>query len=143
MPTDPHIIARRDGLDAYGIFLNYIMFNPTTGVLEQEFRYFVANDILCKYARMSGNKRAAWNTYKTTDHEAALDMLRKAIEALPHNTEQLHNALIVELTEADIDNLAKAEAPVARFAGSDAVQKVFGKVNDETWRPTGWAVPVT
>jgi hypothetical protein len=135
---DPQIIQRRDGLDAYGIFLNYVMYNASTGALEQEFRYFVADDIVCKYARMSGNKRAAWNTYKTADHDAAIDMLRKAIEALPVNTEQLHDALIVELTEADIDNLRKAEAPVARFAGSDAVQKVLGKVNDETWKPAGW-----
>lgn len=136
---DPQIVRRRDGLDAYGIFLNYVMYNPSTGVLEQEFRYFVADDIVCKYARMSGNKRAAWNTYKTSDHAAALEMLREAIKALPQNCEQLHDALIVELTEADLDNLRKAEAPVARFAGSDQVQKVLGKVDDEKWRPKGWA----
>ena len=136
---DPNVILRRDGLDAYGIFLNYVMYEQSTGVLEQEFRYFVANNIFCKYARMSGNKRAAWNTYKAADHDAALNMLRDSIAALPVNCEQMHDALIVELTEADLDNLIKAEAPVARFAGSDAVQKVLGKINDETWRPGGWA----
>ena len=137
---DPQIINRRDGLDAYGIFLNYVMFHPTTGALEQEFRYFVAGDIVCKYARINGNKRAAWNAYKTPDHDAALDMLRRAVEALPSNTEQLHLPLIVELTEADLDNLRKGEPPVARFAGSDAVQKVLGKVNDETWLPKAWGL---
>ena len=138
MTTDPQIINRRDGLDAFGIFVNYVMHHPETGELQQEFRYFVANDIVCKYARLKGNKRAAWNTYKVADHAAALEMLHKAVEALPENTVQLHLPLIVELTEADLDNLLKAEAPVARFAGSDAVQKVLGKIDDDTWVPKGW-----
>jgi hypothetical protein len=138
--TDPQIINRRDGLDAYGIFLNYVMYRQDTGALEQEFRYFVAGDIVCKYARTNGNKRAAWNTYKTADHDAALEMLHKAIESLPINTEMLHLPLIVELTEADLDNLRKGEAPVARFAGSDAVQKVLGKINDDTWLPKAWGL---
>jgi hypothetical protein len=138
MSTDPQIITRRDGVDAYGLYLDYVMYNPDNGQLQQQLRYFLADNILSKYARVSGTKRAAWNTYTCGSHEAAKEMLAKAIEALPVNTVEIHTPLIVELTGSEVAASTKGEAPAARFAGTAAVQAATGKIDDTTWRPKGW-----
>jgi hypothetical protein len=140
MPTDPQLVPRRegDGTDAYGLFLDFIVYDAS-GLLRQE-RYFLADNILCKYVRQKGNARAAWRPFPLPSHDDARTLLLRNVmqygkEDKGERIEMVHQPLIVELTPTDIDALKRHEAPGARFAATDAITKAAGKIDDATWAP--------
>lgn len=136
---DPQIIRKRSGgVDAYGLYMDIIVYNQSTHMLVRQERFFIVNRMLCRYTRTAGYKRAGW---KATIHETGNDAVKwltdhlKDLEQGAWGVEMLGLPYLVELTAADVGAIKKGEAPYARFAGTVALDASVGKVNDDTWTP--------
>jgi hypothetical protein len=138
--TDPQIVNKRsDGIDAYGLYVDYIVYSAGSGRLIQQERYFLVDNLLCKYVRTRGNKRAAWRSFPLPTHDEGRALLRKNVNrylvSASYGIEMVYKPLLVELTSTDMDAVKKNEAPGARFDGTRVSEKMAGKIDDETWSP--------
>lgn len=133
---DNQIISKRDGVGAYGLYVDYVIYSSgdPANLLRQERRFLVQN-LLCVYSRTSGDKRAAWRVYSFPDHDNARKALTDNMERHKDRTEVQYQPLLVEMTESDMDAIAKGETPYGRFGGVVATEKAVGKIDDKTWHP--------
>lgn len=131
-PTTESIerVSRTNGVGTYGLSVDYVVVDKDGRLVRQE-RRFLAMNMLCRYSRTNGMKRASWKgaTFPThTDARAA--MLTDVAE--DNSTSVMVAAPVaVELTAADVDQIKKGEMPHSRHSGVVATEKVAGKVDDE------------
>jgi hypothetical protein len=130
------IITKKDGVGAYGLFVDYIWYNVEDGALLREERRFLASNLICFYSRAKGDKRAAWKVAKYDDHDAARAALLTNLERTVTNcgVEMIGHPLLIELAATDVLSIEKNEAPYARHTGTTVIEKEFGKLNDDTWK---------
>lgn len=136
MITTPDTIHKRDGVNAYGLYFDYVIYHPGNLTLLRQERRFLVKNLLCVYGRMAGDKRAAWRVYPYATHDAARDALVKHLERITVAAVLLHKPLLVEMTASDMEAVNKGEAPYGRFGGVVATEKAIGKIDDITWRAT-------
>lgn len=139
---DSTIVPKKgeSGADAYGLYIDYVVYSAESGRLIRQERYFLADNLLCKYVRERGNARAAWRAFPLPNHDDARDLLIRNIErykASPElGVEMRHKPLVVELSPTDCECVKKHEPPYARFDGNRIIERALGKLDDETWTPT-------
>jgi hypothetical protein len=129
-----------EGTGAFGLFVNFVVYNAEGGELIREERYFLADKILCKYVRLYGNARAAWRAFPLPTHDDARKLLMRNIQKYATNlagerVEMVNMPLVVELTGTDLAAMEKHQPPYARFTATDATVKAVGKIDDATWKP--------
>lgn len=136
------IVTRRNdgGTNAFGIYVDYIVYSKTTKNLLRQERFFLAQNMLCKYVRQAGNKRAAWRSFPLPSHDEARKLLIRNLNRYNKDdamfgVEMLHEPVLVELATTDIEAIKKSEPPYARFDGTRVVEKHVGKIDDATWAP--------
>lgn len=141
LSSDPQVVLRRGGAgtNAFGLYLDYVVFDPTNGSFVRQERYFLVDNMLCKYIRTKGNKRAAWKPFPLPDHDEARRLLERNLKRYQRESdtvsiEMQHVPLLVELSSVDIAAIKKQESPMARHEGTRVTEKAVGKVDDDTWK---------
>lgn len=138
MAKDKNIVTKRDGVGAYGLYVDYVIHTPSTGQLLRQERRFLVKNLLCVYSRTRGDKRAAWRVYSYPDHQHARDAFIANLERAKSDVTLIHTPLVVEMSESDMESVAKLEAPYGRFNGSVATERAVGKLDDVTWKAPGY-----
>jgi hypothetical protein len=138
-PDEQIIEKKQGGTGAFGLYFDVVVYNQETGVLTRQERFFLHDNVMCRYQRVFGNKRAAWKARAFPSVEEARAWLRTYTANLEASTtygvEMQFKPLVIELTTTDVEALGKVTPPYARFAGTLACEKVTGKIDDEKWRP--------
>lgn len=143
--NDPQVVLRRSnaGVGAFGLYVDYIVYERVTGKLARQERFFLVGHLLCKYVRTSGNSRAAWKAFPLPDHGEARALLLRNLSRyekdVMHDVQMVHRPLVVELTSVDIDAIKKHEPPMARHEGGRVTERAVGKIDDETWLAVGYS----
>lgn len=134
---DPNVVTKRNGVDAFGLYVDYVRLDLEGKLITQE-RCFLSLNMLCTYSREKGNRRGVWETKVFPNHEKAraalvAKMTEDATQAVMTDAPKL-----VELVANDIQQISNGEAPHSRHAGAVATERNTGKVDDEV----KWDLPV-
>src|SRR5690606_2127401 len=115
-PDMTEIVTRRNdgGTNAFGIYVDYIVYSKTAKKLLRQERFFLAQNMLCKYVRQAGNKRAAWRSFPLPSHDEARKLLIRNLNRYNKDdamfgVEMLHEPVLVELATTDIEAIKKSE----------------------------------
>lgn len=142
---DQQIIHKRSGgVDAYGLYLDLVVYDTASKKLARQERFFIVNRMVCRYVRTVGYKRAAWKAKVYENGDEAVKWLSQYLtdlESSEWGVELVGKPYLVELTAADVEAIKKGETPYARFAGTVALDSTVGKVNDD-WVPGSTAAKV-
>lgn len=126
--TDENVVTKKNGVDAYGLLIDYLCLDGEGKLVTQE-RAFLAQNMLCTYSRAKDNKRAAWEAQVYPTHEKAREALLAQV-AFHGSAVMTDDPVVVELTATDISSINNGEAPPSRHAGVVAIEKKTGKVDD-------------
>jgi hypothetical protein len=134
------VLKKNGGTGAFGFYVDYILYAKSTNKLIRQDRFFLAENLLCRYSRKAGEKRAAWRAENYAAPAAARAALIKEVEHRGSYSgygglEIVHQPLVIELTVADLEAIRNGGMPEARFTGTITVEKAVGKVDDVTWAP--------
>lgn len=130
-------IDRHDGIDAYGLHVEYVRFYRGDKTIHSQVQAFLTGSNVYLYQREKGSKKARWNEYNFLSHADAREQLRKLIAASESDkigAVMRGEPTLVQLTESDIEAIAAKQKPTARYEGGTRNNRLFGKVDDETWR---------
>lgn len=126
--TDENVVNKKNGVDAYGLLIDYLRLDDEGKLVTQE-RCFLAQNMLCTYSRAKDNKRAPWEAQTFKSHEEAREALLARV-AFDGAAIMTADPVMVELTATDIQSIKNGEAPPSRHAGVVATEKKSGKVDD-------------
>lgn len=140
--TGDRIVQKRNGVGAYGLSIDYLRLSSLGEVLTQE-RVFLALNMVCRYTRARGMKRAAWTSdvYETHDDArkaVVADLAMKTSDHTPGVT-LMAPPLCVELAKSDVASIGAGMMPHARHTGVVSTERISGKVNDDDIYSTGYA----
>lgn len=130
-------IDRHDGVDAYGLHLEFIRFYRESKELHSQVQVFLTGTRVYLYQRPRGTKKARWSEYGFLDHNAARDQVRKLVAGSENDTigAVLRGVpTLVQLTETDVEAINSGQKPTVRYDGGTRNNRLFGKVVDEDWR---------
>ena len=135
------VINKKDGVDTYALYLDYVWFSTVDGGLLREERRLLVKNLVCFYSRAKGDKRASWKVAKYDDHDQAREALMKNLgrEVSNCGVQLIGKPLIVELTTTDVEAVEKNEAPYTRHTGNSVIERECGKIDDDEWKAEGFA----
>lgn len=136
-PRKTDHIDKRNGVDAYGLQIEFVRYGAETGRLISQVQAFLALNTIFLYERKAGAKSARWQSKSYDTQEEARDALRKVVEnadAGPNHTEIIGEPVRVQLTETDVTAIKEGLKPTARFDAGLRNTRLFGKIDDEEWR---------
>jgi len=128
--TDENVVTKKNGVDAYGLFVDYVRLDEEGKILTQE-RCFLSLAMLCTYSRERGNKRASWEAKTYPTHEKAREALLSKLALDAKQAVMTAEPMVVELTASDIQSINQGDPPHSRHAGAVATERKTGKVDDE------------
>lgn len=134
---DPNLLTQKDGVDAFGFYVEMIRFSDYNGSLENYVRAFVLENSFSVYQRQTGKKAGRWQVVYLDSHDTARDRLLKLMERLEHTgyTVQVRGEpMLVQATVADLVAVRKKDrrGPDCRWRAGAALDAKYGKVTDET-----------
>jgi len=130
-------IDRHDGVDAYGLHVEYVRFYRDSKQIHSQVQVFLTGPNVYLYQRERGSKKARWSEYAFLSHADAREQVRKLIassESDKIGAVMRGTPTLVQLTESDIEAIASKQKPTARYDGGTRNNRLFGKIDDETWR---------
>lgn len=130
-------IDRHDGVDAYGLHVEYVRFYRDSKQIHSQVQVFLTGNKVYLYQRAKGTKKARWAEYGFLTHTDAREQVRKLIAS--SESDKIGAVMrgvptLVQLTESDIEAIAANQKPTARYDGGTRNNRLFGKINDEDWR---------
>jgi hypothetical protein len=130
-------IDRHDGVDAYGLHVEYVRFYRSDKSIHSQVQVFLTGSKVYLYQRARGSKKARWTEYPFLSHADAREQLRKLIAS--SESDKIGAAMrgaptLVQMTESDVEAIAAGQKPTARYDGGTRNNRLFGKIDDETWR---------
>lgn len=129
--TDPNVVIKRNGVDAYGLFVDYIRLDDEGRLVTQE-RAFLSLTMLCTYSREKGNRRGTWEAQTFPTHAKARDALIDKIRGDGTQAVMTAPPKLVELVASDIQSINNGEPPHSRHAGAVATEREMGgKLDDD------------
>ena len=140
MATAPNVIAKKEGVDEYALFVEMVQYRKRHGsdevVLASHFRIMVFRDRVYSYSREHGKKAARWQTSSRSDAATALGTATSRLRALATNTERHHvemrgEPLLLQVRPSDIEQYELGHVPDIRYAGMSAIDAAYGKLTDE------------
>lgn len=137
-PRKKDTITKRNGVDAYGLQIEFIRYGKETGRLISQVQAFLALNTLFVYERANGAKTARWQSKTYDDHFAARTALRGLVELAADGDQRIEtigNPVLVQLTETDVTAIKEGLKPTVRFDAGLRNVRLYGKINDEEWRP--------
>lgn len=127
--TDENVVTKKNGVDAFGLFVDYVRLDDE-GRLETQERAFLSLNMLCTYSRAKDNKRAPWEAQVFPTHEKAREALVTKMAFDAKQAVMTAEPMLVELTASDIQSIAQGDPPHSRHAGAVATERKTGKVDD-------------
>jgi hypothetical protein len=131
-------IDRHDGIDAYGLHIEYLRFYRESMKLHSQVQVFLTGNNVYVYQRAKGSKKARWSGLQYADHAAAREQVRTLLaksESDSIGAVVRGVPTLVQLTESDIESIKNGQKPSARYDGGTRNNRLFGKIDDETWVP--------
>lgn len=130
-------IDRHDGIDAYGLYEEYVRFYRDTKTIHSQVQVFLTGNKVYLYQRAKGAKKSRWAEYGFITHADAREQLRKLIAS--SESDKIGAVMrgvptLVQLTESDIEAMNNNQKPTARYDGGTRNNRLYGKIDDETWR---------
>ena len=134
---DANVIFQKEGVTAFGLFVEVNRFMSFDDSLDANYRFFVLENSLSAYQRQRGKKAGRWTTSYAANHQAAMTSLYATIESLDRvgrTTEIRGVPMLVQATVADLVAVRNKEknGPDCRWRGAAYNDSRYGKVTDET-----------
>lgn len=136
LAKDPNVITTKDGVDAYGLYTEFVRFVEYSGAFDAHVRLFLFENSLSMYTRQAGRKAGRWQVVYYTNHDEAQAKMLETVDRLNHTGRVLEirgEPLLLQASISDIVATRKKDKRGAdcRWRGINTTDARLGKVTDE------------
>lgn len=136
LTKDPDVITTKDGVDAYGLYVELVRFNEYSGSFDAHIRVFLFENSLSMYTRQAGRKAGRWQVVYYNSHEVARQAMLDTVSTLNHIgrvVEMRGEPLLIQASVSDIVATRKKDKRGAdcRWRGINTMDARLGKVTDD------------
>lgn len=141
LKTDSNFVPAKDGVDAYGLYIELIRFSTKTGQWDFYLKAFLFENSVALYVRQHGKKSGRWETAYYEDHtEARAKLLQQItnLDKLPNRVLKLRGEpLLIQAQISDVVSVRNKEkrGPDCRWRGTSTLDARHGKVLDDVKLP--------
>lgn len=131
---DPDLVTQRDGVNAFGFYVELVRVTAFNKEFDRHIKAFVLENSFSLYVRDAGKKAGRWKTTYTTDYTQARNTLIKILDLdTPGRVTTIRGEpLLLQATVADLVTVRKKDhrGPDCRWRGGATLDARYGKVTD-------------
>lgn len=127
-----NVVRQRNGAKTFALYLELVEYHKDKTVARHA-KMLMHRDMVVTYERAQGRKAARWIVTKVDGLSIATAQADKFLKRYGTGNRfavTRGGAFLVELTQTDLEDIARGEAPYARYTGAFAVEHRLGKVDD-------------
>lgn len=137
LTKDPDFTPAKDGIEAYGFYVELIRFHKATREFNSHYRLFVFQNSFAVYQRVAGKKAGRWHVEYAASHDDARNAMFKLVASFEnqfaYHLEVRGEPLLIQASVADVVAVKNKEkhGPDCRWKGIGIIEGRYGKVTDE------------